>query len=169
MGPGKAGRTTLGILAAGLLGALAWGGISRGLVAPLVARAYRGESLPALSRLLRERDVHPLAYYLAKWDEASRAVLWAWLAAILVLLVAARPEVQRLVDARLGERAAARSRTRPARSGGRGFAPCTPSSRRSSEARSRRARFSATSGLSRPTPCSRRSSRRACGSPRSSA
>ena len=84
--------------------ALAWIVFSWLVVPAVIESAYRGESLPFLNDIISGRAVHPLGYYLTRWEVITWRVL-----GLLVLfglvplpLVVTGPEVQRYLEVRYG-------------------------------------------------------------------
>ena len=98
----EAGRFCLRLIGGLTSIALLWIIFSNFVVPPLIASAYRGESLPLLNGIISGQAIHPVEYYLASWETLS----WRVLGMLVVLgliplpLVATGPEVQRYLEAR---------------------------------------------------------------------
>jgi hypothetical protein len=74
------------------------------LVVPLtIESAYRGESLPLLNDIIEGSHVHPISYYLDKWDALAMAYLLHGLEIWLLILVVSSPTFLRVFRTFLGE------------------------------------------------------------------
>jgi hypothetical protein len=80
--------------------AVGWLLLAKFVAAPVIASAYRGESLPVLNRAIAGRDVHSLDFYLDDWDRVTRNVCVLITATGLTLSILVHPRFQRFVDSR---------------------------------------------------------------------
>jgi hypothetical protein len=69
----------------GLLLFLVWASYAL-FVPALIRAAYEGQSLPLLNRMIAGQDVHPVEFYLARWDVSGGNVA-AYLTVLLILTV----------------------------------------------------------------------------------
>lgn len=81
------------VLATGLLG-LFWMAFAKFAAPSFIARAYRGESLAVLNRLITGQASHSLAEYLASWDRLSWIFLLVLIAVGLLVVAIGRPGFQ---------------------------------------------------------------------------
>jgi hypothetical protein len=72
------------------------------VVPPVIAQAYRGESLPLLNAMIRGQAVHSVEHYLRVWRDVSTKILTVEAALGLVLALLSWPSLQRAVDRVLG-------------------------------------------------------------------
>jgi hypothetical protein len=80
---------------------LLWIVFSKYAVPPVIAKAYRGESLTVLNRLITAQAVHPLPEYISTWETISWRLLWVLVLAGLLGLIAIQPKVQTLLWGRV--------------------------------------------------------------------
>jgi hypothetical protein len=73
---------------------LLWIAVSKYAVPPVIAKAYRGESLPVLNGLITSQASHPLAEYFATWQKISWRLLQGLALAGLLGVVVLQPKVQ---------------------------------------------------------------------------
>jgi hypothetical protein len=76
--------------------------LASSVVPSLIASAYRGESVGLLSWIIEGQSLHPVEYYLSRWDAVARRALAALLGLGLLLALVSWPPLQRAVDARVG-------------------------------------------------------------------
>ena len=98
-------RLTSWVLGIGLALTVVWAALAYFAVPPLIASAYRGESLPLLNAVIEGRDVHPLSKYLEEWARAARLGLAVLSGGTLLLALVTRIEFQRAADRLLRLRA----------------------------------------------------------------
>jgi hypothetical protein len=95
-------RTSLSILALTALAVAGSAFIAFSLIPPLIADAYRGESIGLLNWAIEGQSVHPVEFYLAHWNAVARGALVVVAGLGILLAVACWPPLQRRVDARIG-------------------------------------------------------------------
>ncbi len=86
-------RRAARLAAAALVLALTWAAFSVRLVPPLIERAYRQESLPALNAIIAGRALFPVAHYLDLWAVIAQRVGCALLGCAAVLFALSREAV----------------------------------------------------------------------------
>ena len=69
------------------ISAVLWIAFAKLVVPPLIESAYRGESLPLLNNIITAQHVHPISYYLQKWDRLTIHYLLSGLGLFVLLLV----------------------------------------------------------------------------------
>jgi hypothetical protein len=74
---------------------------SKFVIPPLIESAYRGESLPILKSFVSGKLIHPVGYYLTKWNNLAWSILLILLLVDLIFLVMIFPGSQGFVDARV--------------------------------------------------------------------
>jgi hypothetical protein len=90
------------ILLMTLLGIGLSAAILSAVVPPIIAQAYRGESLPLLNAMIRGQAVHPVEDYLRAWRDLSMQILIVEVTLGLLLALLCWPPLQRTVDRVLG-------------------------------------------------------------------
>jgi len=80
-----------------------WIAFAKLVVPPIIASAYRGESLPFLNNMIKGQHIHPISYYLQKWDWLSIAYLSNALELWLLILVVSSPTFLRMFRTFVGE------------------------------------------------------------------
>jgi hypothetical protein len=73
-----------------LVSAVLWIAFAKLVVPPIIASAYRGESLPFLNNMIKWQHIHSVDYYLQKWDGIATDTLVSLLGFWLLTLIAAR-------------------------------------------------------------------------------
>ncbi len=82
--------------------AFLWIIIAKFVVPAVIESAYRGESLPVLNDIISGQAIHPVEFYLARWETIS----WYALGMLVVVgllplpLVATKPEIQIYLEER---------------------------------------------------------------------
>ena len=66
------------------LGLALWIGFATLVAPPLIERAYRGDSLPALNAVMQGRSEHPVEFYLNKWNRTALQLTLVTLASLLL-------------------------------------------------------------------------------------
>jgi hypothetical protein len=83
---------------------LIWIAFSKYAVPPVIAKAYRGESLSVLNGLITAQASHPLAEYFAAWQKISWRLLQVLTLAGLLGVVVLQPKVQTVLWGRTERR-----------------------------------------------------------------
>jgi hypothetical protein len=85
------------LLATGAL-LLGWAAFARLGAPALIERAYRGESIGLVNRMISGQAAHPVGEYLDDWRRLARRVELGLLIGGLLIVALARPEVRRALD-----------------------------------------------------------------------
>ncbi len=91
-------RRAARLAAAALVLALVWAAVALLLVPPIIERAYRQESLPALNAIIAGRSLFPVAHYLTLWAAIAQRVGLALLGAAAVPFALSRQAVDERLE-----------------------------------------------------------------------
>lgn len=95
-------RTSLLIVALTALVVAASAYVASSVIPPLIVSAYRGEGIGPLNGIIEGQSLHPVEFYLSRFETVARRGLIALTGLGLLLALACWPLVQRAVDARVG-------------------------------------------------------------------
>ena len=91
----KIGRFRL-LLCVMLVSTAMWIACAKLVVPPILASAYRGESLPLFNNMIKGQHAHPINYYLEIWDRLAMDYLLRGLEIWLLILVISSPTFRRV-------------------------------------------------------------------------